>query len=357
MTQGAEDFGIDPDDPRASDRLGLACFLVERGVAVEGVRATRNLGEISRLAWSHIFDVAGEGLTIADVARGADLTEDQVERTVRALGLGEAPSGLSERDIRVFKFLGVMIQLLGEDQVLALSRVIGSSMGRIAEALAASTRVTVERPMLKEQRYAEFVRSSAPFIEGGISGVTDAMDRLLRYHMLGVSSRGWDTDPEGSAMTMELAVGFADMVGFTYRSAPLSTSELVRLIDDFEGRVTDTIVGAGGRVVKFIGDEVLFAFGEPTAACACSLDLIRLAADAAIPDVRVGIAYGNVVSRYGDYYGNVVNLASRLVEIAPAGTVLVTPEVAERASMFEFEPRDAEPVKGLEAPLEHLRLV
>ena len=349
-------FGIDPDAPKASDRLGLARFLVDRGVALDDIRATHDLAEISMLAWSHIYGVAGEAVAVADAAAAAGVSDDQLERTIRALGFTDAGTGIAERDVGVLEFLGLMVQVLGDEQVLQLSRVIGSSMARIAEALAASTRVTVETPTLKEQPYSEFVRSTAPFVEAGINGVAQAMDRLLRYHMLAVSSRAWGTDAEGSAMTMELAVGFADMVGFTSQSAGLSTRDLTRVIDRFEGRVSETISLAGGRVVKFIGDEVLFTFADPQAACRCAIDLVALSTDE-IPDVRVGLAYGAVVARSGDYYGPIVNLAARLEDIAPPGGVLVTRRVAERSPDHEFEEQTPRIVKGIDEPVEHLRLI
>jgi adenylate cyclase len=126
-----------------------------------------------------------------------------------------------------------------------------------------------------------------------------------------------------------LTVGFADMVGFTALSQQLSATDLAELVDRFEAVAHDTVVVGGGRVVKMIGDEVMFVTDHPYQATLIALGLVdAYADDELLSDVRVGLATGNVLARDGDYFGSVVNRASRIVNIADAGTVLVSDEVA-----------------------------
>jgi adenylate cyclase len=124
-----------------------------------------------------------------------------------------------------------------------------------------------------------------------------------------------------------MAVGFVDMVGFTMLSQHLADSELAAVVARFEELARDTVTSLGGRVVKMIGDEAMFVV--PTAPDAARIGLTLAEAyadDELLSDVRVALSVGPVLHQDGDYYGPVVNVASRLVGIANPGTVLMTDE-------------------------------
>ena len=120
------------------------------------------------------------------------------------------------------------------------------------------------------------------------------------------------------------SVGFADLVSFTRVVRRLSERELAALVQRFEVLTSDVVTEHGGRVVKTVGDEVMFAAMPGAPAAAIALDIAdALAADELLPDVRVGMSTGPVVSRLGDVFGTTVNRASRLTALAQPGTVLV----------------------------------
>jgi adenylate cyclase len=124
-----------------------------------------------------------------------------------------------------------------------------------------------------------------------------------------------------------LAVGFADMVGFTLLSQHLSDQELAAVVRRFEELSHDIVTGQGGRVVKMIGDEVMFVVSSVVDAARIGLDLAdAYADDELLSDVRVGLALGPVLPRDGDYFGPTVNLAHRIVNIGNPGTVLISDE-------------------------------
>jgi adenylate cyclase len=356
-----ERFAIDPGDTDAVERAALAEVLVQRGVPIDEIRAARSLAEIGLLAWRGVYGVAGQRLSIEETARQTGLERDIVERLWRALGFPDprlTSVSITLNDLDTFRFLADATKLLGQKEVINLARVIGSSMARVAEAVLGSIRVNYEVPALREGSYTEFIQMAEAMANDLLPRLGRSLDRLVRHHMLRVSEQSWAVTPEGSTMTLELAVGFADMVGFTSRAGELLPSELAEMIDRFEGSVTDTIAALGGRAVKFIGDEVLFAFADLYAACIYSLQLVDLAQDEAIPDIRIGLAHGEVISRYGDYYGPVVNVASRLVELAPSGAVYVSADVPEKVEgVFELERQAARAVRGIDKPLEHYRLL
>lgn len=147
-----------------------------------------------------------------------------------------------------------------------------------------------------------------------------------------------------------LSVGFADMVGYTRLSRRLPEHDLARLVHRFEAVSSDIVAGAGGRVVKTVGDEMLFVTFDAEESAEIALRLHEThAADDSVPEMRIGVATGQVVSRMGDVFGTTVNLASRLTAMAKPGATLVD---AETKAQLEGDPRFAlrgqrgRPVRG-----------
>jgi adenylate cyclase len=127
-----------------------------------------------------------------------------------------------------------------------------------------------------------------------------------------------------------LLVGFADMVGFTQTTRRRSTAELAEMIERFGSSTTEVISDGKGRLVKTVGDEVLFVADDVGDGAAIALALQdRVRAEPALPPVRIGLATGPVLVRYGDVYGEVVSIAARLTGHARPDTVLVDREAAE----------------------------
>ena len=152
--------------------------------------------------------------------------------------------------------------------------------------------------------------------------------------------------PEEDLEARTEVVGFVDMVGYTRMTRQVDESELSSILDAFETLATEVIAEHHGRVVKMIGDEVLFVADSAADAAEIALTLTeRTSADDALPDVRAGMASGRILSRFGDVYGSVVNLASRLTSIARPGTILVDKELAaELATHPAYELRARRPV-------------
>lgn len=146
-------------------------------------------------------------------------------------------------------------------------------------------------------------------------------------------------------------VGFADMVEFTTLVTRLSDHQVGHLVQRFEALASDVVTAHGGRVVKTIGDEVLFTTDRVAPAAAIALDLVEaLAEDPGMPALRVGMSTGDVVHHLGDVFGTTVNRASRLCQVARPGSVLVDDATAASLSrvsgfvMRELRPR---PLRGL----------
>ncbi|WP_371633761.1 adenylate/guanylate cyclase domain-containing protein [Streptomyces sp. NBC_01259] len=153
--------------------------------------------------------------------------------------------------------------------------------------------------------------------------------------------------PSGAgADVRDRAVGFTDMVGYTRMTRGLDSTELVRVLDRFERLTGDVVAEGRGRVVKTIGDEVLFVCEAASSAADIALELTaRAERDPELPQLRTGLAHGAVLGRFGDVYGAAVNIAARLTAVARPDTVLVdTAFAGELEGMAAYELKVLRPV-------------
>ena len=103
-------------------------------------------------------------------------------------------------------------------------------------------------------------------------------------------------------------------------------------------------------MVKTVGDEVLFVVDDPRDAAEIAVLLTEPGRRGqGLPALRVGLAEGRVLSRFGDVYGPVVNLAARLTSLARPGTALVDRELAAAlrgAGGYRLQARRPSAVRG-----------
>lgn len=277
----------------------------------------------------------------ADVADRVGLPENEVAHFWRALGFPDPLDGeeaFTKVDLEMMHIAANTISegVVEPELALQMARVIGSSMSRIANAQIAAlvSRVTTEAAeaaALVEAGEVDPDVVGPPLLER-TALILDVMPRIMDYvwrrHLQDEARRQLlrVSDTEGGAVT----VGFADLVGYTALSQQVPEDELAHLVARFELIATDTVSTHGGRVVKMIGDEVLFIVDDPVSAASIALDLADVfRQDEALSDVRVGLALGSVIEQDGDVYGPVVNTANRIVGIAYPGSVVVSEEVRD----------------------------
>ncbi len=189
-----------------------------------------------------------------------------------------------------------------------------------------------------------------------LADIADDLEPLLIYawrrHLSAAISRMVsDSEPTQDHSGVVRCVGFADLVSFTRLVRRLSERELARVVQRFEALASDVVTAHGGRVIKTVGDEVLFVAMGAAPAAAIALDLVQaMAEDDVLPDLRVGMASGQVVSRLGDVFGTTVNRASRLTAVARPRTVLVDDALAAslaNISGFEMSPLRRRTMRGI----------
>jgi adenylate cyclase len=273
-------------------------------------------------------------LTSAEVSRAGGVDLEAARTLWRALGFPPVPDDariFTQADADVLRTVRRLLERTGLDPavVVQLARLTGRSLGRVADAqVDAAGRVLGDPNTALPPFAADFER---------------LMAYVWRRQLVAAVLRRAALPAAGEA---SVAVGFADMVGFTALSQALDGSELAAMVARFEATAYEHVPRHGGRVVKMIGDEVMFAADDAAAAADIALALVE--AHAAAPDlpaVRVGLARGPALAWEGDLFGPTVNLASRLVNVARAGTVLVSePLAGELEGRAEYALR---PLRGV----------
>jgi class 3 adenylate cyclase len=347
----------DPADEHAKLRLELLRYLTELGATPDELVAYRDA--LPSLA-SVLAIRGGPAMTLEEVVERSGVSTDEMRRVIRTFGFADP-----EPDARLFTegFLELIgglraaVEVFGEEGLYQLLRVLGSAMARVADAAVSAFLVNVEPAARREDPVGLAVARANAEAAGLLPLVAPTLDVLLRGHLL-VAQRTVIPDEDLVGFeTQRLHVGFVDLVGSTELGERVSMHELGVLLTSFERLATDTVTARGGRVVKLIGDQILYVAPDAASACSIALDLVaKLETDATLPAVRAGLAGGPVMRRDGDVFGPVVNLAARVVKVAEPGEVVTTAEVSLAAGLAS-EGRGRHHLKGITDEIELRRLV
>ncbi len=267
--------------------------------------------------------------TVEEIVERSGIDRPTTEALWRSLGfpvLDNEDAGYGELDLAALESAKLFFELPEElPLLLHQTRVMSASLSRVAETM--SDRL-IEGIRLAESAAAspiDVARISHENLD--VDALLGVIDHLFRRQLMAVLERRLDSSV-GADNAVPTVVGFADLAGFTRLSQRLSAEELTALVDLFESETIDTVAQHGGRVVKTIGDEVMFVAESPATAVDLGLRLTEIAREnELLPDLRIGIAAGDLVLRRGDYFGDAVNRASRLTNFARPGTVLTSNEV------------------------------
>jgi len=261
-------------------------------------------------------------LTRLQVAERAGVPIEVAQELWRLLGFAEQSDdavAFTRADVQALEHTHDLVKLgiLSPDRQAALVRTWGRSFARLAEwqtTLLTDIALESDDPV---GQITELASEVLPRVES-------LQNYVWRRHLASASARVMAGDSAGSN-TSRLAVVFVDIVGFTSRSKELGDSELVQWIEYFEAECSGLVVDHGGRVIKNIGDEVLFVAEDVAGAAEAALTMTARGSDPDddFPEVRAGVAYGDVVARLGDVFGPTVNIASRLTSVARPGSVLI----------------------------------
>ncbi|WP_433661614.1 adenylate/guanylate cyclase domain-containing protein [Nocardia sp. CA-128927] len=270
-----------------------------------------------------------------DVAAQAGTTTALTKRLWTALGF---PAGLdddavdyTDADIsalRNFRDLNILSSADARQQA-ATARTLGQGMARLAEWQVDLVLAEIGERIAAAGPDADAEETIRTATEGTIATLEQLNTYAWRRHLAAALSRSLDPGTSAGETVRQLAVGFADMVGYTRLTRHLHPDELSLLLESFESTTTAAITENGGWVVKNVGDEVMFAANSAANAARIALAIQESTMMVGgTPELRVAVAYGEVLQRFGDLYGSVVNIASRLTGVARPGTVLIDDEAA-----------------------------
>ncbi|HEY8754209.1 MAG TPA: adenylate/guanylate cyclase domain-containing protein [Arthrobacter sp.] len=302
-----------------------------------------------------------------EVAAGAGLSLLSARKLWRALGFpnfGDEDVAFTERDQAALSTVVDLVRtgVLTEEAAISVTRSIGQMTDRMVvwqiEALV--------EDMVHEQGVTDAVARKRLVRE--LPSLLDALEHMLVYSWrrqlnagvqrlavraeagLQASEEGREGDEDDAPLPLARAVGFADLVSYTSLSRRMNEKTLARLVQRFENKCAEIISVGGGRLVKTVGDEVLYIAETPAAGAEISLALAQaFTEDEILPEARVAMVWGRILSRLGDIYGPTVNLAARLTTLADPGTVLIdsmTASALDQDKRFVLVPQPAENVRG-----------
>ncbi|WP_406270067.1 adenylate/guanylate cyclase domain-containing protein [Nocardia sp. NBC_00881] len=225
--------------------------------------------------------------------------------------------------VRSFQQLNVLSSADNRQQA-ATVRTLGQGMARLAEWQVDLVLAEIAERIEEAGPGADPAEAVRAATEGAIATLEQLNSYAWRRHLAAALSRSLDPGTTAGESIRELAVGFADMVGYTRLTRHLHPDELSMLLEAFESTTTAAITENGGWVIKNVGDEVMFAAERAADAARIALAIQESTMMVGgTPELRVAVAYGPVLQRFGDLYGSVVNIASRLTGVARPGTVLI----------------------------------
>lgn len=290
--------------------------------------------------------------SMSEATSVAGVDPELARRLWRSMGLPDTgdEKAYGEPDIGALHTITSALDLgiINEDTLMRLTRAAGTTMARLADwqvsTLAASIEGDVAEGKIESrlQGAVDLARTVAPAFDGLLLYV---WRRHLTAAVMRLEALGANHD---DLLSTELTVGFADLVRFTKLSSSIDDIALGRLVEEFESVATDVISMSGSRAIKTLGDAVLFVSPDPNTAVDTALTIIsRFSQSDSLPDVRVGLATGSVISRLGDVFGTPVNLAARLTSVARRNRVITDKDTAARLS-DEYETRvlPARPLDG-----------
>ena len=325
----------DASDPAAAERLELFVFLLDEiGASIPELVQADEQGGLLSFAAFRTLRIGRDGLTFAEVAHQAGIDPNVASALWRGAGFTD-PRPFDRRfgtqDVEMFRLFGLLATFVSEAQVQQLMRTMGEAIGRVAEAEVALMRSNIEAPLTERQKFVDVARTYQAVAEAVLPRISDAMDSMHRHHLQAIGRRYSEVGAPTSALNVvQLAIGFADLAGYTGLWEELEPHHLALMLDRFEATTGDVIAASGANVVKRIGDAVMFVTNAPGIGCSLALELLEACAAAKLPKLRVGLAFGDVMVRQGDFYGPTVNLAARLVASAEAGTALTDAGLQQR---------------------------
>lgn len=344
------------EEARAA-RVRLIDYLIEEeGVGLDEIKVAHAekrlfLLPVERaLGGDPIYDAA-------EIAELANFDLDLFRELRRSLGLADPGPDVkyySELDVRTMQAVRWNMEMgISLESIREINRVLGASLSQLALTVERQFLATFIDPNEDEaemaKRYADITRATTPEF-------AFVLQHLFNLHLRDAMRSdilGNEAVIDVLSDTRQMAVCFADLVGFTSLGEQIPADELGAIAERLTA-ITLDVVEAPVRLVKTIGDAVMLSAPDPKTLLDTALALVEVVKqeDEGFPELSVGLAFGEALDRSGDIYGPPVNLASRLSDVARPGAVLVSGELHERFEEdFDWTSLGRRRFKGIEKPI------
>ena len=365
------DDTVDPDidelleglegDARA-ERAELITWLLEQGISRDEIR---NAPTPMLLASRRLMGDDGSYVSTREISETAGLELDLLQRVQRAIGLARVDDpdaavhlradGAAAAHAKEFIELGI-----APDQVVQVVRILAEGLSHAAEVMRYTALATILHPGASEIEIAKGSHALVTRIVPLLGPMIEDMLFMQLRHMMETEAVNASERAAGKPLAgaRQVAVGFADLVGFTRLGEALPPEELGHLANRLADLARD-VAAPPVRFVKTIGDAVMFVCPDPASLLDAVLKLVEMTdSDNDFPRLRAGIASGPAVSRAGDWFGSPVNIASRVTAVARPGTVLAAESVQEElgdGQGFSWSYAGARHLKGIKGEVKLFR--
>lgn len=317
-------------------------------------------GKPQRTIQQFVANVLGSEpeLTNEQVAELADVPLDVTRALWRAMGFADAGSAaaFSTADVEALKALMSLVEAgyISYEESIEMVRAIGQHTARLAEWQGnIIARSLLERGVMSQQGVLEstdigpLLRDSEAYQPVLEALMVYSWRRQMAHNAMRAAAVA-DAGPD--ARTDAMTVGFADLAGFTRLSRQIPEEDLSILVKQFESVSADVVAAHGSRLIKTLGDEVLFVHESPRNVAKIALELHEAHRESEdVPRMRIGLGTGSVLLRMGDVFGTTVNRASRLTAMAKPGSTFVdaaTFEALVEDRHFAFKAVRPRPARG-----------
>jgi adenylate cyclase len=303
--------------------------LAGEGVSLEELREAVEGGRLTLLPVERALTGDGKRYTPREVAEEVGLDLAILQRTSAAFGVpypDPDERSITKADLEAARRIKAFYDAgLPEEGMMQVARTVGMATARIAEANRDLVTKTLMQPGDTERdlalRFAAAAEHMLPLFEPTLAYAFRAhMLEQIRRDVIGAA----DLAAGEMGTAPEIAVCFADLVGFTKLGEQVETEELGLIAGRLDELAT-AVAAPPVRLVKLIGDAAMLVSSDAAAMVEAALQMVEAADEEGdeFPRLRAGVAYGSVHVQAGDYYGRPVNLASRLTGIAKPGSVLL----------------------------------
>jgi class 3 adenylate cyclase len=339
----------------AHGRRALLEDLDSRGFSTQEMVEAEREGRLFALAGDALMRSGRRVHSLRTVATALDRPLADIEQAWAALGLTVTDPdqiALTEADLEALRTWSDLSAAVGAASSLGVLRVLGATMARFAEAESSAIRGGVPEIQINHTHDEAATARAYAGVAGFVPRIGKLIDAVHRQHLESARMYFEAVISDASA-TVLCGVGFVDLSGFTALTQLLTPAELSELLSEFSASVSDVVHADGGRIVKFLGDAVMWVSPTPRQLATVAADLVQhpKAREAGM-QVRAGIAFGPILALDGDYFGNAVNLAARLVAAAEPEQLLATVDVHDQLPDWPATPVAPLTLRGFDQPVQ-----